>query len=34
MLEEVQAAGHVMSWNANPSRYESVLEAFLKGLQN
>ena len=34
LLEEVQAAGHVMSWNANPSRYESVLEAFLRGLQN
>lgn len=34
MLEEVQAAGHVMSWNADPSRYERVLVAFLKGLQN
>ncbi len=33
-LEEVQAAGHVMSWNANPERYERVLEAFVEGLQN
>lgn len=34
LLEEVQAAGHVMSWNADPARYEKVLGAFIKGLQN
>lgn len=34
LLEEVQAAGHVMSWNANPDRYEKTLEAFVEGLQN
>lgn len=34
LLEEAQAAGHVMSWNANPEHYERVLEAFIKGLQN
>lgn len=34
LLEEVQAAGHVMSWNADPARYESVLGAFVTGLQN
>lgn len=33
-LEEFQAAGHVMSWNANPERYESALAAFIEGLQN
>ena len=33
-LEETPAAGHVMSWNANPDRYERVLESFLRGLQN
>lgn len=33
-LEESPAAGHVMSWNANPARYEMLLESFLAGLQN
>lgn len=33
-LEEAPAAGHVMSWNANPERYEALLESFLAGLQN
>lgn len=33
-LEEIPAAGHVMSWNADPARYESLLESFLTGLQN
>ena len=31
-LIETQAAGHVMSWNANPCRYEEQIENFLKGL--
>jgi hypothetical protein len=31
-LVEVQAAGHVMSWNADPARYESRLRSFLAGL--
>lgn len=29
-LVEAQAAGHVMSWNADPARYEARLEAFLR----
>lgn len=29
-LVETPAAGHVMSWNADPSRYERYLEAFLR----
>ena len=33
-LEETPAAGHVMSWNADPDRYEQLLETFLRGLQN
>ncbi len=33
-LEETPAAGHVMSWNADPDRYEKLLEGFLRGLQN
>lgn len=33
-LEEVPAAGHVMSWNANPKAYEKLIEGFLFGLQN
>lgn len=33
-LEETPAAGHVMSWNADPRRYEQLLERFLRGLQN
>lgn len=33
-LEEAPAAGHVMSWNADPLRYESALERFLRRLQN
>lgn len=31
-LVETQAAGHVMSWNADPSRYETHLEEFLRTL--
>lgn len=31
-LIETPAAGHVMSWNANPARYERYLERFLEGL--
>lgn len=30
-LIETQAAGHVMSWNANPERYEGYLRRFLEG---
>lgn len=33
-LVETPAAGHVMSWNANPERYEGYLERFLARLQN
>lgn len=33
-LHETQAAGHVMSWNADPQRYEKLLTSFLRGLQN
>lgn len=33
-LQETPAAGHVMSWNAEPERYERLLERFLSGLQN
>ena len=29
-LVETQAAGHVMSWNADPARYEARVEAFLR----
>lgn len=29
-LVETQAAGHVLSWNANPERYESYLARFLE----
>lgn len=32
-LEEIPAAGHVMSWNANPERYEKLVEGFLSGLR-
>ena len=31
-LIETQAAGHVMSWNANPARYEEQIENFLRSL--
>jgi hypothetical protein len=31
-LVETQAAGHVMSWNADPARYERHLKRFLGGL--
>lgn len=31
-LIETQAAGHVMSWNANPERYERYLRSFLASL--
>lgn len=31
-LVETQAAGHVMSWNADPARYETHLEEFLRTL--
>lgn len=30
-LVETPAAGHVMSWNANPERYEGYLRRFLEG---
>ena len=33
-LVETPAAGHVMSWNADPDRYERLLERFLSDLQN
>jgi pimeloyl-ACP methyl ester carboxylesterase len=33
-LQETPAAGHVMSWNADPGRYERLLEDFLRRLQN
>lgn len=33
-LVETPAAGHVMSWNADPDRYEGYLERFLSRLQN
>jgi pimeloyl-ACP methyl ester carboxylesterase len=33
-LEETPAAGHVMSWNADPGRYERLLESFLSQIQN
>jgi fermentation-respiration switch protein FrsA (DUF1100 family) len=29
-LVETQAAGHVMSWNADPARYEGYLTRFLQ----
>lgn len=32
-LEEFQAAGHVMSWNADRHRYESLLAAFVRRIQ-
>jgi hypothetical protein len=31
-LVETPAAGHVMSWNANPERYERYLAGFLSRL--
>jgi hypothetical protein len=31
-LVETPAAGHVMSWNANPERYERYLTGFLSRL--
>lgn len=33
-LHEVPAAGHVMSWNADPDAYERTVEQFLSELQN
>ncbi|MEE8405636.1 MAG: alpha/beta fold hydrolase [Acidimicrobiia bacterium] len=33
-LVETRAAGHVMSWNADPKRYERYLESFLRKIQN
>lgn len=33
-LEEAPAAGHVMSWNADPARYERLLDGFLTGLRS
>lgn len=33
-LEETPAAGHVMSWNADPARYERLLGGFLTGLRS
>lgn len=33
-LIEFPAAGHVMSWNADPERYEKTLGAFLRRIQN
>lgn len=33
-LHETPAAGHVMSWNANPDRYAKILETFLSRIQN
>lgn len=33
-LQELPAAGHVMSWNADPEAYEQTVEEFLSELQN
>ncbi|MCZ6505210.1 MAG: alpha/beta hydrolase, partial [Actinobacteria bacterium] len=33
-LVETPAAGHVMSWNADPGRYEKYLADFVGKLQN
>ncbi len=33
-LVETRAAGHVMSWNADPERYERYLGTFLREIQN
>ena len=33
-LHEIQAAGHVLSWNADPERYEKLLSEFIDRIQN
>lgn len=33
-LQETLAAGHVVSWNADPELYETLLDGFLSELQN